>query len=116
MRGMENLVHSLESLYDEITGIALLTHSLEKEAKALRNPYTEVYKLRAPARKFFKMEEASLKDMTAFLIPMWKADHRLSSNGRHVKLGKEAKLLGFEEGETVDVYEVYDRLKKLQKS
>ncbi len=114
---MEKLIQDLEKVYDEITAIALLTHSLEKEAKALRNPYTEPYKLRAPARKFFGVEEASLKDMVQVLVQDWKQEHRLSANGRTVKLGtKEAKLLALSDNEEVDVYDIYERLKTLQKT
>ena len=112
---MDGLVHSLEKLHDELTAVALLTHTLEKEAKALRNPYTEVYKLRAPARHFFQKEQASLKELTHILLQGWKASQSLSANGRTVTLGKEAKLLGFKEHDKVDVYEVYHALQKLQK-
>ncbi len=117
MRGMEKLIHDLEKVYDEITAIALLTHSLEKEAKAMRNPYTDIYKLRAPARKFFGMEEASLKQMIQTLLTSWKSEHRISANGRRVKLSpKEAKLLGLSDQEEVDVYDLYEQLKTLQKT
>ena len=115
MRGMDGLVQSLEKLYDELTAVALLTHSLEKEAKALQNPYTEIYKLRAPARQFFQKDEASLKEMVQHLVFHWKTTHALSPNGRTVLLGKEAKLLGFKEHDEIDIYEVYEGLKKLQK-
>lgn len=112
---MDGLVQSLEKLYDELTAVALMTHTLEKEAKALRNPYTEVYKLRSQARHFFGKDEASLKDMVQHLLSEWKASRSLSANGRSVTLGKEAKLLGFKEHQEIDIYQVYEALQTLQK-
>ncbi len=115
MKRMEEFIQRLEDLHDDITAIALLTNSLAKQAKQLRNPYTEAYPLKSKAREYFQLQEASIKGMLDLLVEGWKQEKRLSLNGRTVKLGKEAKLFGQAAESSVDVYDVYTWLSELQK-
>jgi hypothetical protein len=115
MKRMEEFIQRLESFHDDITAIALLTNSLAKQAKQLRNPYTESYPLKSKARDFFQIPEASIKGMMDILVQTWKQEKRLSLNGRTVRLGKEAKLFGQTPESSIDVYDVYTSLSDLQK-
>lgn len=115
MKRMEEFIQRLETLHDDITAIALLTNSLAKQAKQLRNPYTEVYPLKSKAREFFQMQEGSIKNMMDVLLQSWKQEKRLSLNGRTIRLGKEAKLFGQVPESSADVYDIYTWLSDLQK-
>ncbi len=112
---MEEFIQRLETLHDDITAVALLTNSLAKQAKQLRNPYTEAYPLKSKARAFFQVPEGSIKDMMDTLVQTWKEEKRLSMNGRTVRLGKEAKLFGQVPETSADVYDMYTWLSELQK-
>ena len=96
----------LESLYDDLTDCAIEMQELAKvfkvEAYQKKRPLTKI------AQEVLPFKEASLKELLEFWMPLWKDEGRI--NGRQIRLGAEAILMGFDEESVQDVYDVCKRM------
>ena len=99
----------LEKLYDELTDCIIdmkeLTKSFKQDAYVKRRVLTE------EAQEVLPFKEASLKELLDFWMPLWKDEKRLK--GRTIRLGAEAILLGYDEEEECDIYDVCKRMTRL---
>ena len=102
----EKLQNLLEGLYDELTDCAIEMRELSKVFKL--DPYRKKRVLTEKAQEVLPFKEASLKDLLEFWMPLWKEEGRI--NGRYLRLGAEAILLGFDEEVPQDIYDVCKRM------
>lgn len=107
----KELQRLLISLTNDVTEVAHRTHEVEKAVR--RNSYRKSQILTEEAQEIFGIEEASVKDLIEFWMPLWKDEKRISHNGRRIRLGEEARLLGEAPETTLDVYELCKRLSLL---
>jgi hypothetical protein len=99
----------LHKVYDELTESILDMYAITKQLKP--DSFIKKRNLTKDAQEIFKMKTASLKDLLDFWMPLWKEEGRI--NGRFIKLGTEALLLGFMEESKQDVYDVCKRMCRL---
>jgi hypothetical protein len=99
------LVSLLESLYDDLTECAIDMRNL---SKVFKDSYRKKRALTELAKEVLPFKEASLKDLLDFWMPLWKDEGRV--NGRQIRLGAEALLLGFDEESVQDLYDVCKRM------
>lgn len=99
------LVTLLEGLYDDLTECAIDMRNL---SKTFKDSYRKKRALTELAQEVLPFKEASLKDLLDFWMPLWKDEGRV--NGRQIRLGAEALLLGFDEESVQDLYDVCKRM------
>ena len=99
------LVTLLEGLYDDLTECAIDMRNL---SKVFKDSYRKKRALTELAQEVLPFKEASLKDLLDFWMPLWKDEGRV--NGRQIRLGAEALLLGFDEESVQDLYDVCKRM------
>jgi len=99
------LVGLLESLYDDLTESAI---DMRELSKVFKDSYRKKRHLTQLAQDVLPFKEASLKDLLDFWMPLWKHEGRV--NGRQIRLGAEALLLGFDEESVQDLYDVCKRM------
>lgn len=97
----------LDTLYNDLTDSIYRVKALRKKSKAIRSSLI-VRELTKEAQEIFNMTEASAKDIIDFWLPLWKDEGRVT--GRFIRLGDEARLLGFKPEKKVDIYDLYDHL------
>lgn len=98
----------LESLYDDLTECAI---DMRELSKVFKDKYRKKRALTELAQEVLPFKEASLKDLLDFWMPLWKDEGRV--NGRQIRLGAEAILLGFDEESVQDLYDVCKRMIRL---
>lgn len=64
-------------------------------------------------RKIFHTKYASIEDVIEFWMPLWEDEGRVSENGRYIRLGEEATLIGEQPEKKIDVYDLYVKLEVL---
>ena len=99
----------LEKMYDELTDSAISAKKIYYAAKEPQDYFTHEFKLTPAARKALGVKRISLEKLLALWTPGWKRENRLNINGRVIRLGEEAELLGLQPEAEVDVYEVCAR-------
>ena len=99
----------LERLYDELTDCIVEMKELTKVFK--QDSYVKKRLLTKEAQQVLPFKEASLKELLEFWMPLWKEEGRLK--GRNIRLGAEAILLGYDEEQECDVYDVCKRMTRL---
>jgi len=104
----QRLQELLTSIYDELTDCAI---DMRELAKVFKDPYRKKRPLSERAQEVLPFKEASVKDLLDFWMPLWKEEGRI--NGRHIRLGAEAILLGFDEESVQDLYDVCKRMNYL---
>ena len=102
------LVSLLEGLYDDLTECAI---DMRELSKVFKDKYRKKRALTQIAQEVLPFKEASLKDLLDFWMPLWKDEGRV--NGRQIRLGAEAILLGFDEESVQDLYDVCKRMIRL---
>ena len=108
-RKMQALLLSLhEDLTESINHLKMVT----KAAKG-QNSYKVQRVLKKDIRKIFDTKYASIEDLIEFWMPLWTDEGRVCDNGRNIKLGDEAKLIGLEPEKKVDIYDLYEKLEVL---
>ena len=96
----------LEGLYDELTDCVIEMREIAKVFK--QDSYIKKRVLTKEAQEVLPFQEASLKDLLEFWMPLWKEEGRI--HGRQICLGAEAILLGFDEETKQDIYDVCKRM------
>jgi len=111
---MQDIVNKLETIYVDLTEALKSARAVAKAtAKGSKVPakeedfFTHPWKLKRQHRPAFGKKYISCEEILAGWIAEWKAEGRLSANGRKVRIGKkEAEILGLEEESVVNIYDV----------
>jgi len=106
----QRLQELLTTIYDELTDCAI---DMRELAKVFKDPYRKKRILSERAQQVLPFKEASVKNLLDFWMPLWKEEGRI--NGRYIRLGAEAILLGFDEESVQDLYDVCKRMNWLFK-
>lgn len=107
---MRNFFEMAEAMQAELDEAIERANTL---ARTLRDPYRDTHPLNRAARKYFQLSHASLKELVDIMLPIWKSENRLSASGRTIKLGEEAFLFAMKEGDSIDVYDLYEAMQAL---
>lgn len=99
----------LATLYDDLTESVNKVRLLRKKVRT-SVPLNHERDLTKEAAKIFKRKRGTIKDLVDFWLPLWKDENRITKNGRIVRLGEEAPLLGLEPEREVDIYDLYNLL------
>jgi len=102
----------LLGLHDDLTEAINHLKKVSKAAKG-QNSYKVQRVLKKDIRKIFETKYASIEDLIEFWMPLWEDEGRVCDNGRNIKLGEEARLLGLEPEKKVDIYDLYEKLEVL---
>ena len=102
----------LLGLHEDLTDAIDHLKKVTKAAKG-QNSYKVQRVLKKDIRKIFDTKYASIEDLIEFWMPLWTDEGRVCDNGRNIKLGDEAKLIGLEPEKKVDIYDLYEKLEVL---
>jgi hypothetical protein len=102
----------LRDLHADLTESINHLKTIKKQARA-ENSYKVQRVLKREHRDIFNIKYASIEDIVEFWMPLWQDEGRVYENGRKIRLGEEARLIGLPPEKKVDIYDLYIKMEGL---